>query len=198
MIVEAIEMFEELLNDTISLRKKNGDCFYPIKASVQRNKIFIDRSDILIETGDLITRKMSNSGEETYEVIDPVFHENFHGIPAHYQIDVKKLGVPQAKEAIQNITYNISGKITRFNQNSVDLSTNTVNVKQELINHVNDLRAEVKRLELSKEVVELVNAIEGQVYSEDPSKSVVSSLINSLPKLGNIASICSLIIAALG
>ena len=191
-------MFERFNNDTVSLMKKNGDCFDAIKASVQPDKIFIDRSDILIETGDLIRRKMSNGGEETYEVIDPVFYEKIHRIPAHYQIDVIKLGVPQAKKAIQNITFNISGKNTRFNQNSVDLSTNIVNVNQELINHVNDLRAEVIKHELSKEVVELVDAIEGQVYSENSSKSIVSSLVRSLPKLGNIASIGSLIIAALG
>ena len=190
-------MFERLLNDTISLMKKNGDCFDAIKASVQPDKIIIDRSDIVIETGDLIRRKMSNGGEETYEVIDPVFYEKFNGLPAHYQIDVIKLGVPQAKKAIQNITFNISGKNARLNQNSVDLSTNIVNVNQELINHVNDLRAEVIKQELSKEVVELVDAIEGQVCSENPSKSVVSSLVKSLPKLGNIASIGSLIIAAL-
>ena len=59
--------------------KKNGDCFDAIKASVQSDKIFIDRSDIVIETGDLIRRKMSNGGEETYEVIDPVFTRNSMG-----------------------------------------------------------------------------------------------------------------------
>ena len=191
-------MFERFNNDTVSLMKKNGDCFDAIKAIVQPDKIIIDRSDIVIETGDLIRRKMSNSGEETYKVIDPVFYEKFRGIPAHYQIDVIKLGVPQANKAIQNITYNISGENARLNQNSVDSSTNTVNVNQELINHVHDLRAEVIKHELSKEVVELVDAIGGQVCSENPSKSVVSSLVRSLPKLGNIASIGSLIIAALG
>ena len=190
-------MFERFHNDTVSLMKKNGDYFDAIKASVQPGKIFIDRSDIVIEPGDLIRRKMSTGGEETYEVIDPVFYEKFRRIPAHYQINVTKLGVPQAKKAIQNITYNISGKNTRFNQNSVDLSRNVVNINQELINHVNDLRAEVIKHGLSKEVVELVDAIEGQAYSENPSKSVVSSLVKSLPNLANLASIGSLIIAAL-
>jgi len=97
--------FSELMNDTVSLIKKSGEEVKDIQASVQSNKIFIDKSDILIEIGDLIQRKMSNGAEETYKVIDPKFHEEFFDIPAGYEIICKKLGVPEAKQAIQNITY---------------------------------------------------------------------------------------------
>ena len=72
--------FSDMLNDNVTLLKRNGDRLDGIKASVQSEKIFINRSDVLIETGDLIQRKMSNGGEETYEVIDPGFHEGFGGI----------------------------------------------------------------------------------------------------------------------
>ena len=85
-----------MLRDTVKLLKKNGKVFEGIKASVQSRKIFIQRSDILIETGDLIQRNMSNGGEETYEVIDPGFHEDQGGIPACYQMTHKKLGMPEA------------------------------------------------------------------------------------------------------
>jgi hypothetical protein len=63
------------------------------------------QSDILIEIGDLIQRKMSNGGKEIYEVINPEFYEKTYSIPAHYQIKHKKLGVPEAKQAVQSITY---------------------------------------------------------------------------------------------
>ena len=43
-----------LMKDTVSLLKKNGEKTDGIKASVQKGKIFISRSDFLIETGDLI------------------------------------------------------------------------------------------------------------------------------------------------
>jgi hypothetical protein len=102
--------FQSLLTDSVVLLKKNGITFNEIMASVQKNKIFIHRSDLLIEPGDLIQRKMSNGGEEIFEVIDPGFHEKFHGIPAGYQMDVRKLGLPEAEKAVQSITYNISGK----------------------------------------------------------------------------------------
>ena len=80
------------MKDTVSLIKKNGKKTDGIRASVQKRKIFINhKANILIETGDLIHRKMSNGGEETYEVIDPGFYERHGGIPAHYQMDVKKV-----------------------------------------------------------------------------------------------------------
>lgn len=92
-----------LMKDTVSLLKKNGEKIDGIKASVQKRKIFINRSDILIETGDLIQRKMSNGGEETYEVIDPCFYERHGGINAHYQMDVRKLGPSETKGINQRV-----------------------------------------------------------------------------------------------
>lgn len=108
--------FNRFLTDTVSLLKKNGMTIDGIQASVQKDKIFIEGADILIESGDLIHRVMSNGGQETYSVIDPGFQEKFHRIPAGYQMEVRKLGLPEANRAIQNITYNISGTNNRVNQ----------------------------------------------------------------------------------
>jgi len=87
--------FDSLMTDTVSLLKQDGTEFDGIKASVQKKMIFVQDANYLIEPGDLIRRKMSNGGEETYEVIDPGFHEEFHSIPAGYQMDVRKLGIPE-------------------------------------------------------------------------------------------------------
>ncbi|MCB4762162.1 MAG: hypothetical protein LGB05_08430 [Sulfurovum sp.] len=115
-----------MMNDNVSLIKKSGERIDNIQASVQAKKIFIDRSDILIETGDLIQRKMSNGGEDTYKVIDPGFHEKFGDIPAGYQMTHKKLGLPEAKRAIQNITVTIhgdnSGNMQVGNDNAMNIS----------------------------------------------------------------------------
>ncbi|NTV47510.1 MAG: hypothetical protein HGB11_13550 [Chlorobiales bacterium] len=86
--------FADLMTDTIDLLKQDGSKKQGLKASVQKSKIFMDAKDILVEPNDLIVRKMSNGAEETYRVIDPEFHEAFHGIPAGYQMDVQKLGLP--------------------------------------------------------------------------------------------------------
>jgi hypothetical protein len=106
------------MNDTVDLLKKDGSKVEGLKASVQRNKIFMDAGKLVVESGDLILRRMSNGAQETYEIIDPGFYESFGRIAANYQMQVKKLGIPEATRAVQSITYNISGNNARVNQNS--------------------------------------------------------------------------------
>lgn len=193
--------FSDMLNDSVTLLKKSGEKVEGIKASVQSKKIFINRSDLLIETGDLIQRNMSNGGEDTYEVIDPGFHESFHGMDAHYQMTHRKLGLPEAKAAVQNITYNISGPNARVNNNSTDNSTNIANINSDISEHISMLRQEIKRLLPVQEqtaALEVVDAIEGQFESSSPSKVVVNTLLGALPSAGSIASIGSFLISALG
>lgn len=193
--------FSDMLNDSVTLLKKNGDRVDGIKASVQSKKILINRSDILIEPGDLVQRKMSTGGEETYEVIDPGFHESFGGIEAHYQMTHRKLGLPEAKTAVQNITYNISGSNARVNNHSTDKSVNTVNINSDVTEHISMLRQEVRRLLPDQEqqpALEVVDAIEGQFESRAPSKVVVKTLLGALPSAGSVASIGSFLLSVLG
>ncbi|SQD77605.1 hypothetical protein [Moritella yayanosii] len=194
--------FSSLMKDKISILKKSGEVFDDIQASVQTKKTFIHRSDILIETGDLIQRSMSNGTTQTYEVIDPGFHEGLSGIPAGYQIVHKNLGLPEADKAIQSITYNLNGANNRVNNNSVDNSTNIVNNNGDLFESVSALREEVMRLKLSdketRDALEVVDAIDSQCQSDKPSKVVVGALVNSLPTFASIASIGSLIVSLLG
>lgn len=194
--------FDELMTDTVKVLKQNGEAVVDIKASVQKDKIFIQRSDFLIESGDLIQRFMSNGAEETYKVIDPGFHEKFHGIPAGYEMDVRKLGLPEAKSAVQHITYNISGTNNRVNQNSTDNSINISNINSGLQEHIAALREEIKRLKLPEDEAtssyEVIDAVESQLATEKPSKAVVKTLLSGLPHAGSIASIGSFIISLLG
>lgn len=135
-------------------------------------------------------------------MIDPGFHEGVHGIPAHYQMKVQKLGIPKAKKAIQSITYNISGSNARVNNNSTDNSTNIINVNQDIAEHLSMLRQEVEKAiqtdEEKKDALEVVDAIQGQFESGNPSKAVIKTLISSLPYAGSIASIGSFLITAIG
>ncbi|MHB1400446.1 MAG: hypothetical protein ACYDAI_18255 [Trichloromonadaceae bacterium] len=194
-----------LLIDTVSLLKKNGEKIEGIKASVQSNKIYIMRNDILIESGDIVQRNMSNGGKETFTVIDPGFHEGLGGvggIPAGYQMNVKKMGIPEAEKAIQKITYNISGPNARVNNNSTDNSINTVNINKDIAKHIAALRVEIKNIKISNEerasAVEIVDAIETQFKTGHPSKTVVATLLKALPSAGSIASIGSFLLSCFG
>lgn len=187
--------FDDLMNDTIDLLKANGIKKIGLKASVQRTQIFMNASGILVEPEDLILRRMSNGAQETYRVIDPGFQEEFHGIEAHYQMQVHKLGLPEAKSAIQTITYNISGHNTRINQHSVDNSINTVQIDARAVQYIDDLRKEIDRALLpaheKTEALEIVDEIEAAFKSGQAKKSVVNAMLKALPHVANIASIAS-------
>jgi hypothetical protein len=191
--------FDDFMTDSIIVRKQNGDLLEGLKASVQRDKIFLERSDVLIEPRDLIERRTSNCAVETFEVIDPGFYEAFHGIKAHYQMSVRKLGLPEAKQRVESITYNITGHNARINNHSVDQSTNTVNFGDDLREHIEGLRQVIQSLtdaQQKQEALEIVNAVEVQLASPNPSKTVVSTLLNALPHLASIATLASAIISA--
>lgn len=193
--------FSSLMTDTVTILKKDGTQFEGVRASVQSDKIFISRTTLLIESGDLIQRRMSNGGEETFEVIDPGFHEKFHSIPAGYQMTVKKLGIPEAKSAIQNTTYHIAGPNARINQNSIDNSTNITNINPDAIQLIATLRNTIQRAELSFEeersAVEVIDAVDAQFRSGSPRKSVVTALLSALPHAANVATIISSLLALL-
>lgn len=194
--------FSSLMTDTVSVLKKDGNKFDGIKASVQTNKIFINGSDLLIESGDLIRRKMSNGGEETFEVIDPGFHEKFHSIPAGYQMDVKKLGIPEAQKAVQTITYTLTGHNPRIIQNSIDNSTNVVSINPGAVEYIAALRRVILEASLSPQekqsAVEVIDAVDAQFQTGRPSKPVVSALLAALPHVANIASIVTSLLALFG
>lgn len=194
--------FDDLMNDTIDLLKTDGTKKTGLKASVQRTQIFMNANGILVEPEDLILRRMSNGAEETYRVIDPGFQEEFEDIEAHYQMQVQKLGLPEAKSAIQSITYNISGHNTRINQNSIDNSINTVQIDARAVQYVDDLRKEIERASLptpeKTEALEIVDEIEAAFRSGLAKKSVVNAMLRSLPHVANIASIASALGGLLG
>lgn len=193
--------FAALMNDTVDILKTDGTKVTGLKASVQRSKIFMDAGTLLIQPSDLVIRRMSNGAEETYRVIDPGFHEAFHGIKAHYQMEVQKLGLPEAKSAVQSITYNITGNNARINQNSVDNSTNVVQIDARAIQHIEALRNELDQIQIPEPekvaALEIVDEVEEAFRSGRPRKSVVSVLLKSLPHVANVTSIVAALLRLL-
>lgn len=181
--------FDDFMTDNITVRKQSGDVLEGLKASVQRDKIFLERSDVLIEPRDLIERRMSNGAVETFEVIDPGFHEAFHGINALNTL----LGLRKAELANRHL-------VVRINNHSVDQSTNTVNIGTDLHEYIDGLRQVIQSLtdaQQKQNALEIVDAVEVQLASPKPSKMVVSTLLQALPHVASIATLASAIISAL-
>lgn len=192
---------ERMMRDTLELLKKDGSRTPGIKGSVQDGMIRTFNSALLIEPHDLIIRKASNGLEETYEVINPVFHEGFARIPSSYQIEVRKLGVPEAKQHVQSITFNVTGTGARINSNSTDNSTNTINTGSQVMNHLDTIRKELAAANLSEdqaaEAADVLDAVEVQLASDKPKKSVIKALLDALPAVARIGTAVASILAAI-
>lgn len=196
-----MSIFDALRNNTIIIRKTNGKVIEGIKATVSKSKITFDHQNILLEVDDLIEVVLSNGATDTYAVLDPNFHEAFSAIPAHYQADVRKLGVREAQSRIQTFTINMTGPNARLNSNSIDNSVNVAGDKNEIADLVAGLRSEVEQLDLENsnltDALDLIRGIETQALQDTPNKPVLKALLGALPQSANIASIASAILAAL-
>src|ERR1700730_1772441 len=84
-------MFGNLLNETLTLRKKSTGHLHKFRANVQpsRSLIFTDNARLPVEEGDSIDRALSTS-VETYTVVERGYYQAVNGIPAHYQMKVRK------------------------------------------------------------------------------------------------------------
>ena len=187
-------MLSKIMTDTITILKQNGQELGPIKASVQRDKIFTISHKILIEPNDLIQRKMSNGGTETFRVIDPCYYEEIHKIPAHYQIHVHKLGISEPNDKGHGHTYHVSinGHNARFNNNSTDNSTNATHLQNsnKVIDELKKAITEITDASINKkDLLEIAEEIGKQILHPEPNKTLLKSLLSTLPPADNILSI---------
>lgn len=120
--------FSQLMNDRVTLVKKDGRRFEDLPASVQLGKIFTMNPAIPIEDGDHFERSLPGGTVERYLILDAGFHQKFHSIPAGYQSKVRKeTALPNP--GTTHIVYNLTGPNARVNIQSTDASTNVVNVE---------------------------------------------------------------------
>jgi len=123
--------FKNLMRDRVTLIKQDGRRFEGISASVQRDKIFTDDASIPIEEGDTFERTLPSGIVERYTVLDAGYHEGTGGIKSHYQSDVRKETKIERSPQPTQIVYNLIGPNARVNIQSVDASTNLVEIEPE-------------------------------------------------------------------
>ncbi len=111
---------------------------------MQPKKIFIDDASIPVEEGDRITRELPNGLVESYLVMDRGFYDSFGGIPAHYQIEVRKESRPSTPgRSPTTVIYNLHGANSRVNIQSTDSSINVVEATPERL--FDELREALKK-----------------------------------------------------
>ncbi|ATF04077.1 hypothetical protein PhaeoP75_04478 (plasmid) [Phaeobacter gallaeciensis] len=116
-------MFEGMLNDRVTLVKKDGTVAKEnIHAMVQPKTIFMDDATLPIEPGDRLLRLLPSGLVDEYIVNEPGFYSGLRGMKAHFQTKVKRSDAPAAQPS--TIINNIQGNNARVNINSTDNSQN--------------------------------------------------------------------------
>ncbi|MGL6436453.1 hypothetical protein [Aeromonas caviae] len=185
-----------LMRDKVNVLKADGTKYEGIMCSVSdSDTITILNPTFAIDPDDLVVRTTRFGQDEIYKFIDPKLSNGLGNgaIPPNYKLKVKKLGIPEAKAAVQNVTYNFNGHNARVNNSSVDNSVNTVQIDNRAQTYINELREVLRAAPLSdserEDALEIADAIEAQFESGKPKKSVIGALLAVLPPLESVLSI---------
>ena len=183
-------MFSRLLKDKLKVIKKNGEIIEQIQGSVQKNKIYIMRGDILIEKDDIIERVMSNGGIENFQVINPNFNEAQNGISSHYQLEVvNSNNIKELKSQnnhSNNIYNNINNNINVTNAGIISTGSNSTNIYNE--NNINKLIEEIKKLNL-KDEKQIISDLEVSKTDKEKAKITLGSLLSRGSEVSGITSL---------
>ncbi len=119
-------MFDDLPKSEFEIVGSDGSSKGVVKGiySAKQITIFDEQADLA--AGYELRRKIPNGSEEAFEVLDPVFQQAFHGIPAHFQVSIRRKGSFSAGTG-GNYTVHVNGTNSRVNIHSIDNSTNIVN-----------------------------------------------------------------------
>jgi len=166
-------MFSDLLKDKVKLIKKDGREIDNIYASVQNSKIFTEYTKIAIDEGDTFLRKLPNGKEEYYEVINPVFHGSLLGLPANYQIEVRKKTLAPKQPPI----YVQANGHAKVNINSVDNSINkSFNNSSEIFDKLLNI---AKQIDGNTEIIKSITEMKKSFGNKETFKEKYNNFIQN-------------------
>lgn len=167
-------MFGRFTKDLVTLIKEDGQRYENVKAAVHKESILIPDTKLPVEAGDRLTHALPSGLVDEYLVTDPGFSSGMPPhIPAHYTVKFEKLTARRpARDASGSFTvYNLSGHNARVSINSIDASTNVVDISSEKL--FDELRAAIRegvrgpmRDEILANVDELAAAAPGPTFAE--------------------------------
>ena len=179
--------FAGLTNDIVSLVKADGTVVKSdIRASVQRNKIFIFDVSLPIEVGDHILRTLPSGLVEDFIVEDPGYYSGATGLPGSYQCVVRRSGASAspAQSVINNITAHFHAANSRLNVHSTDNSVNeatTIDTMQlsgfveQVKPHISTL-PEPQKSEISNSIELLASEVRNGATDQSKIRSILQSL----------------------
>jgi hypothetical protein len=187
-------MLHDFNKDKVTLVKADGTVAKEsVPALVTGETIFTADKQLPVEVGDYILRDLPNGLVEKYEVRNPKYYDVGHGVGAHFQIVVARVGAPQAQATVvQGITNNFTGPNSRVNINSTDNSINlsTDISSDQLRDFIEQVRPVLSQLPMdSQEIVEAqLVTIEEEADKPTPAKMRVLSALQSIRSVAEGAS----------
>lgn len=156
-----MHMFSNLESDTIRVIKADGlQLLKEYKAIVSKNAIQTFDVSIDVEEGDFIERLLSNGKTEKYLISESQYNEGMPPtIPPFYKFKVSNLkSIPISSCVAANNVYHVSGNNARVLNNSVDHSSNVVNISNDKM--FQELRALIEAKLPDTGLISLVNEME--------------------------------------
>ena len=149
-------MFNHFPRSDCEIVNPAGELVGTTQALFDRKVIIVTDTKISIAAGDEIRRRLPSGQDDVFEVIEPTFYQNLHGIPAHYQIQFKRKGTFGHRQG-GNYTLHVSGNNARVNVGSHDQSTNIVVGGDVLGNLTTALKSGVSDQQRLEELLAAVN-----------------------------------------
>ena len=134
----------ELMNDIVTVLHADGSKHENIRASVQKEQVFIDDATIPLSVGDRIERTLPSGQKEVLLVTDSQLWKGSGGIPDYYEIDYRREGVQQHQHQPTSVNLQVSDSPqARVNLYSNDQSQNIIGSQSEqLFSQLRDLLSE--------------------------------------------------------
>ncbi len=118
--------FELMISEPVTVRKPDGREFSKVDAGIHSKVMMFNVPQLPLEPGDTVIRTLPNGITEEYEITEPGFKHEFHGIPAHFQARFRRKGAATGGSVIN---YTVQGNNARININSLDGSVNITATK---------------------------------------------------------------------
>ena len=185
-------MFDDFPKSTFEIVGPQGESRGTTQAIHTRDQIIVLDTHLIIQTGDEMRRALPNGTDETFEVTDPHYQEETFGIPAHFQVEVRRKGVfPHNAGGHFNIS--VSGANARVNIGSTDHSTNSVHdssvfadLRSAITNNVTDdeqqrqLMAAIEQMEAKRGGPDFVGAYQKFIGLAADHIGVIGPLLPAL------------------
>ena len=98
--------FKDFITETVTIQRPDGSMSEPVKCSISDDLITVFDETLDLSAADKLIRALPNGKAQRYDVLDVDFNNDFHGIPAHFEIKVRRQGavIPAPKSTVTNIS----------------------------------------------------------------------------------------------